>query len=104
VAPQNDFTSRNSLRSVASGASLDAAGAAHAAAMHNMKASSCLTHLLAYFGAGPAGACAPGGEDPSDDEVAARMRRSMSSRGMDVNDAGASHAHGGQPQQHAGYR
>jgi hypothetical protein len=91
---QNDFTSRNSLRSIPSGASMDAMAAATAAAHHNMKAASCLTHLLSYFGGGPGGACAPGGEE-TQDEVAARMRRSMSSRGQDAGSDGASHAHGG---------
>ena len=85
------------MASLASGASVDAMAAANAAAMHNIKAASCLTHLLSYFGgapAGGAGCCAPG--ESTDDEVAARMRRSMSSRGQDVADnGGVSHAHGG---------
>jgi hypothetical protein len=92
---QNDFTSRGSLHSMASGASIDTMAAANAAAMHSLKAGSCLTHLMAYFGAAPASCCAPTREEA--DEVAARMRRSMSSRGQDVGDDPASHAHGGQP-------
>ncbi len=102
-ALQNDFTSRNSLRSVPSGASVDAMAAAQAAAHHNMKAASCLTHLMSYFGGGPAGACGGAGEGEDADEVAARMRRSMSSRGQDMTN-GSSHAHGGQPQHAQGYR
>lgn len=89
------------MRSVPSGASADAMAAATAAAHHNMKAASCLTHLLSYFGGGPGGACGPSGEDENADEVAARMRRSMSSRGMDPPDnGGVTHAHGGQQPQH----
>jgi hypothetical protein len=79
---------------MASGASIDTMAAANAAAMHSLKAGSCLTHLMAYFGAAPAGCCAPTREEA--DEVAARMRRSMSSRGQDVGDDPATHAHGGQ--------
>ena len=84
-----------------SGASLDAI-AANAAAQ-NMKAASCLTHLMAYFGgAAPAGCCEP--RLSEEDEVAVRMRRSMSSRGQDVSEDGP-HAHGGlQPQAQQGVR
>ena len=78
---------------MASGASVDAMAAANAAAMHSLKSASCLTHLLTYFGAAPSNCCAPTREET--DEVAARMRRSMSSRGQDVGDDPTSHAHGG---------
>ena len=81
------------MASLASGASVDALAAANAAAMHSMKSASCLTHLLAYFGSSPVDCCAPKREEA--DEVAARMRRSMSSRGQDVGDDPGSHAHGG---------
>lgn len=81
--PQNDFTSRVSLRSVVSGASvldLDVVDAAPAAPA-DPRAASCITHMLAFMGgsrAGP-GCCEP--RPPEDaDETVERMRRSLSSQ------------------------
>lgn len=83
---QNDYTSRASLPSL-----LDDPYDNASAASQSMRASSCLTHLMAYFGS-PVAACAPcapcdpasrgpgAGDAAAEDDVAARMRRSMSSR------------------------
>jgi hypothetical protein len=83
--PQNDFTSRVSLRSVVSGASVvDLDTLEAAAAPSDTRAASCLTHLLAFMGgsrAGP-GCCEPeaGGRPEEGDETVERMRRSLSSQ------------------------
>lgn len=85
---QNDYTSRTSLYSMQSSDSRRGSGGGGGDDGYSARAS-CMTHLLAYLGLG----CDPtfglissakSVSEESVDDVAARMRRSMSSRGQDM--------------------
>lgn len=78
-AGTNDFQSSRSLKSLyQAGHSTDDLSRP-AASMP-----SCLNHLLAYLSFGSGGCGGRGSVNNDDDDVTMRMRRSMSSRGMDM--------------------
>ena len=89
---QNDYTSRASLLSMPSSDTSSVRRASGSTDGYSARAS-CMTHLLSFLGMG----CDPGSSfglvsgaksvlpaDEEEDGVAARMRRSMSSRGNDM--------------------